>query len=398
MPRLNQILSFIIPVLISMFLGSGIKLVYYELCPILINDLNYPKLGRIYQLLFITLSSISTSLYYSIVFLFKSHHKGFSNHDKMYQSFETLVSKKTIVYIAVDTSGSPKTCEFCDGKIVPLRSRHCLDCKACITGFDHHCVWYSKCISINYTLKVFLQSMSISILSIFIGIIPLFPLVFNHLNLVINLTWNHKILNSIWWDRPWLSWIGGPSYRYIGAIILGYTYYSDILESDSKSTSTRKNQDSIFGKPSLSALMILFFSIVIILVATSMVAITVRNVVFKGLSTVEIERARRFERCGGRVIDGWDPRMKLWIPDGLGMGGGKVILIEPGTPIFDLGPYLNWKQLMGDRVFEWFVPFVISNKSDGFQWPISDKWMKHLQTQKSISEIDKKYSNHVLRK
>jgi hypothetical protein len=36
--------------------------------------------------------------------------------------------------------------------------------------------------------------------------------------------------------------------------------------------------------------------------------------------------------------------------------GGAVVLVDPSTPLFDLGPGENWRRLMGERWWEWLIP------------------------------------------
>lgn len=74
-----------------------------------------------------------------------------------------------------------KMCPYCQiARIMREGTQHCYDCGICIEGYDHHCVWSSKCIGKNNykCFKAFLWSSAVSfcfyIISIFIVIIYAF--------------------------------------------------------------------------------------------------------------------------------------------------------------------------------------------------------------------------------
>ncbi|MBW0541713.1 hypothetical protein O181_081428 [Austropuccinia psidii MF-1] len=342
----------------------------------------------IYPCCLILLLSITLTLYLSIYFQnVLTYFPSLSSAE-----LPAKISNKSIVYQCVDHLGTPSTCKLCLGKLLPLRARHCLDCNTCIPGFDHHCVWFAQCITLTHNLKLFVHTLFFAATTILLGLGPLYPIVARQVNLVVNLTWdsgsNGETLRRIWWDR-WWSWAGGPIYRYMGGLCLGYLYYPKI-ERESQldwnntvdqagikllSKSSLLSAQAIFSKPSFSMLLIVTSGTMIELVIIAMLVIVIKNNILRGLSSIEIERARRWNKSSST----WDPRLKLWVPDCKEKGKGKVVLLQPGIPIFDLGPRKNFEQIMGDRVWEWFVPWKSNNQLDGIEWPMSNDWMSYLR-------------------
>lgn len=114
--------------------------------------------------------------------------------------------------------------------------------------------------------------------------------------------------------------------------------------------------------PSLFSLVLVSFATFVSLVALAMIATVFHNLA-RGLSTVDIERDRRWRVMQGQrtrgesrqVADGkkdWDPRLRLWVPDGEGKGGGATVVVEPGDRIFDLGFRRNWEAVMGHSMLD----------------------------------------------
>jgi len=265
-------------------------------------------------------------------------------------------------------------------------------------GFDHHCVWFAQCIGLSSTLKPFLQVLVLGIVSILTGSLPVYPILYHHLRAVVRLTWSSHpsgdTLRRIWWRR-WWGWAGGPVYRYVGGLFLGYIYYAEIKHQHASGAAQAaddavwikapRSGDSGLYEPKLSWLIITAAATMVLMVMVAMVAIVFRTTIMKGQTSLEIERARRGAKRGGKASGA----LKLWVPeqlsttgsDGLGTRSGKVVLVPHHLPIFDRGPGPNFRLIMGDKVWHWFLPWnpaatIIPN--DGVEWPISDHWFRYL--------------------
>lgn len=209
----------IVPALMFLMIYLGSRLVLKELIPYLLEQAStddHRRLITLYKAFFSILVSSTSALYLAVYFnLFHSAAPLRPTHP----SIQNILNK-SIVYQATDLIGSPLRCSLCQDEIIPVRGRHCLDCDRCIPGFDHHCVWFAQCISLSSTLKPFLQVLVLGIATILTGSLPLYPVLRQHLAMVVRLTWsNHPsgdTLRRIWWDR-WWGWAGGPVYRFLFA-------------------------------------------------------------------------------------------------------------------------------------------------------------------------------------
>lgn len=104
------------------------------------------------------------------------------------------------------------------------------------------------------------------------------------------------------------------------------------------------------------------------LVDTVSISLVITTIVInarRGLSTVQVERIRRWKLLPlearspspsqtTRPIH--DPRIRLWVPLPLEecSEGGVVVHVDPTEPLFDLGARQNWRLLMGEQVWQWF--------------------------------------------
>ena len=70
-----------------------------------------------------------------------------TQHDKY---LEMMNNKKYRPKVRKTEKGSVKTyfrfCEKCNYDVDSNKAQHCKDCQVCISGMDHHCIFYSKCI------------------------------------------------------------------------------------------------------------------------------------------------------------------------------------------------------------------------------------------------------------
>lgn len=77
----------------------------------------------------------------------------------------------------------------------------------------------------------------------------------------------------------------------------------------------------------------------------------------RGLGAVQVERSRRWKlQQKSGIANAWDARLTLWIP--LPEGGGAVVRVDPAIRLFDLGASRNWRNLMGEQWWQWFLPWV----------------------------------------
>ncbi|KAH9447885.1 hypothetical protein MJO28_011427 [Puccinia striiformis f. sp. tritici] len=384
--RLNKVLNRIVPSLMFLMIYLGSKLVLNQSIPYLFehSSSDYHYWIKFYKLFFISQVSLTAALYLAIYLnLFTTPQSRLSGNPTIQK-----ISDRSIIYQCVDHTGSPLRCTICNDQIIPIRARHCLDCELCVPGFDHHCVWFAQCISITNTLKPFIQVLILGATAILTGAIPIYPIVLQHVRQVIRLTWSAQssgdTLRKIWWNR-WWGWAGGPVYRYIGGLCLGYIYYPEINLQDPSTTFTKaphggtKTQQAtklVLSEPTLSALLIVLAATMVLGVILAMLTIVLKNNILNGLSTLEIERARQAKRASREA------GVKLWVPSPAsdGQPRGKVIFVPPDLPIFDLGPKLNFQHIMGKQVWHWFVPWTIGHLPDGVEWPISDKWIDYLRS------------------
>jgi len=71
-------------------------------------------------------------------------------------------------------SGSPRFCPRCKiVKSIWKKTVHCSLCDVCIEGYDHHCVWTSKCIGHGNILPFGIFNVSVLILIIYMGVLAI---------------------------------------------------------------------------------------------------------------------------------------------------------------------------------------------------------------------------------
>ncbi|GAA5909184.1 hypothetical protein JCM6882_003760, partial [Rhodosporidiobolus microsporus] len=79
-----------------------------------------------------------------------------------------------------------------------------------------------------------------------------------------------------------------------------------------------------------------------------------------GLSAVQVERTRRWRLQRGQANPDYDARLRVWVPlpKEQSEAGGAVVVADPDVPLFDLGAEENWTSLMGERCWQWLMPWV----------------------------------------
>lgn len=90
----------------------------------------------------------------------------------------------------------------------------------------------------------------------------------------------------------------------------------------------------------------------------TVVFVVLRNA-SRGLSTVQVERARAYHNQTKRaplgLVPRYDARLRVWVPTDY-IGGGAISLVEPNIPLFDFGRRENLRRAFGDRWWKWCLP------------------------------------------
>ncbi|GAA6058523.1 hypothetical protein JCM10212_006962 [Sporobolomyces blumeae] len=366
--RPNWVLGKVIPALLVLFGVTGYRLVFSSVCK----------------------SSILSSI---IVARSLMLHL-FQILSRAPKKAPRAVEERRVVY-ACDAAGGPMRCfqDDCDGSFVSLRTRHCRDCRRCQPRFDHHCAFMDNCVQAE-TFKDFVLFILYAVLLLGVALVPLAPLQLRAFREVIDTTWTSDALEQAWWGRPWRSWLGGPVWHYAGAVVLGFYHYPSLSTDRPFLVPGVRVRRFVRGGvvyefdeplypalavPNLATLAIVSFATLIALIGISMLVVISLNA-RRGFSAVQVERIRRWRANP----TGYDARIRLWIPlppadDPKGHANparGAVVAVDPDTPLFDFGLGKNWRYLMGERWWQWFIPTKPSH-SDDFE--INPTVLAHLQ-------------------
>ncbi|GAA5873153.1 hypothetical protein JCM3774_000066 [Rhodotorula dairenensis] len=361
--RPNVWLGKAIPLILLVFVWKGWELVLFEIIPHVAA--RHPRLAPAYA---VTMHAalVMTLLSYFKVYL----HSQASPQEK---GLPPEVLAKEVIF-ACDGAGAPLRCfrDRCDGAWQTIRTRHCRDCGTCRPVFDHHCAFMDNCVAAE-THKAFFCFVAYAAVVLGLGLLPLAPPQWVALRKVVRATWSSETMAQVWWRR-WYCWLGGPIWRYAGAILLGYRQYQSQSDGEPDkgdagvANSALQRLDSL-SSPRLSTLAITGATTLILLIALSMVFVVIRNAA-RGLSTVQVERARAYHAQRKRAPLGlkprYDARLRLWVPTGrVGYtASGAVLLVEPDIPLFDFGRRENLRRALGDRSWKWCLPWVSGVHSD----------------------------------
>ncbi|BGP44507.1 Putative E3 ubiquitin-protein ligase [Rhodotorula kratochvilovae] len=358
--RPNVWLGKVIPLVLLVFAVRGYTLVLLEIIPLLWS--RRPLLAVIYAgVVHFTLAMTAYS-YFTVYFL------------PLDPPRETEPPKE--VY-ACDASGAPLHCHRarCGGAYQSLRTRHCRDCGTCRPVFDHHCGFMDNCVC-GPTLKPFACFLGYAAALLLVALVPLTPMQWRACREVVRETWWSEEMRDGWWTG-WRGWVGGPVYRYAGALLLGYRQYQrsaherPLLIPDTYTRTFRRGAVTYahdvplypsLAVPCLSTLFVTFFAAFISVIALVMLYVVTRNA-RRGLTSVQLER-NKLHRSSLAITAGYDARQRVFVPLPEREGGGAVVLVEPDVPLFDLGKEENWKRVMGERWWEWGMPWVPSRMND----------------------------------
>ncbi|BGP12456.1 Palmitoyltransferase swf1 [Rhodosporidiobolus nylandii] len=359
--RANPWLGKLIPSLLLVFAVKGYTLVARDVFPLIYR--RRPLAGLVY-FAWVNLTLAMTGWSYSTVY--------FTSRAPPKEK------EPPLPVFACDESGAPLRCYYdqCDGAWQSIRTRHCRDCGSCRAGFDHHCAFMDNCISAS-TYKPFFCFLLYAFLLLVVALVPLAPLQYRAVREVVQQTWGTSFMRELWWS-PWYGWAGGPVWRYAGAAFLGYKHYSrlapdrPLLIPDVETRTFRSGAATSaydvpvypsLALPRLSTLAIVVFAVLISSIALAMLVAVVRNT-RTGVSTVQLERTRRWRLQSGQANPGYDARLRLWVPLSDSEEGGAVVLVEPNLPLFDFGAGENWRKLMGKEWWEWLTPWRLGSSSD----------------------------------
>ncbi|GAA5981181.1 hypothetical protein JCM10908_004010 [Rhodotorula pacifica] len=361
--RPNVWLGKAIPLILLVFVWKGWELVLYQIIPHV--ALHHPRLAGSYAV------AMHAALAMTLLSYFKVYLHSQAPPRRREPPEE--VQAKRVVF-ACDEAGAPLRCyrDRCDGAWQTIRTRHCRDCGTCRPLFDHHCAFMDNCIDAE-THKAFFCFVAYATVVLGLGLLPLAPPQWAALRRVVRSTWHTETMAQSWWHR-WYSWAGGPVWRYAGAVLLGYRQYQQATGLESITGQTNETVNMLpavarprsLSDPRLSTLAITGSAWLIFLIALSMVLVVVRNA-SRGLSTVQIERARTYHAQRNRAPLGlkprYDARLRLWVtaPDG---SDGTVVLVEPDIPLFDFGWRDNLRRAFGDRWWKWLLPWTSTTHSD----------------------------------
>ncbi|GAA5908329.1 uncharacterized protein JCM6883_004349 [Sporobolomyces salmoneus] len=386
--RPNVWLGKLIPTLICIFGFYGYRLVLLEVYPLI--KAHTPTVALLY-LSWVNFFLGLVVFSYSLVYF---HRKPRTNSLQV----PAEVQQKRVVF-ACDEAGEPLRCDRdnCNGSYLSIRTRHCRDCQSCQVGFDHHCSFMDNCVSTSSTFNPFVTFIFYAVLLLVVALVPLAPLQYRAFREVIATTWRTEKMREDWWSR-WYSWVGGPVWRYAGAIVLGYLQYPSVsidrpflvpghrVKTLVRDGITYAYDESLYPRlatPTLSTLVLVAFATLIVGIGIGMLCMIILNA-RKGMSAVQVERTHRYrlqQRSG--ISTSHDARLRLWIPFSEtdtteGVEGGAVVMVEPDTPLFDFGPMENWKRLMGQNWWDWFVPTRIPPHDDTV---VNPSILEHLLTE-----------------
>ena len=117
---------------------SIILILFISGLQISLNILFYPKVNIVYMIFSLAIYAIFL-ISFLITFL---TNPGIPTRD-LYLSKEI----RNIINRDTESNEGYLTCNICNVFVKSdIKIGHCLSCKICILGYDHHCGWSSKCI------------------------------------------------------------------------------------------------------------------------------------------------------------------------------------------------------------------------------------------------------------
>ncbi|GAA93999.1 uncharacterized protein L969DRAFT_85522 [Mixia osmundae IAM 14324] len=352
--RANRLLGRVIPPALFVFIIHGWRIVSLHATPYLYYTLQRPRSAVLYCVGFNVLLCAMMYNYLSVYLLPR-------DHSRPPRAVPDDVREKRVIF-ECDRQGEPTRCwqDACNGSWRPARARHCRDCKRCRLGFDHCCPWFGTCITSPASGKAFIHFCFFVQPLLTLALSVILPLTISQVSKVVELTWTtdslgYELLAAEWWHH-WYSWSGGPGFRWLIGLLLGYWHLDRIVEHQPdlalvvpRSAVASSDPHYLLSQPRVATLLIVTIAVFVQLVALALLIVGTQQIA-QGVWTVEVQRARRWRRHGGNI----DDRLRLWIPaDGIHSDNrrhqGFIAAIEPDVRIYDRGPRENLTAILGER-------------------------------------------------
>ncbi|KAJ7113693.1 DHHC palmitoyltransferase-domain-containing protein [Mycena crocata] len=289
-------------------------------------------------------------------------------------------------YECVNLDGDLATCIKCRGAWKPPRTHHCSTCGVCRMDFDHHCPWVGNCVT-KSRMKTFLFMLLLAPIAYLVSVVPIYRTLMRHASLALAVSRRDAWANQVWWD--WYgSWVffGGPVGRWIFGMALGFR----ILKAE------RKADLPLIEQPNLRlfticALGLLFSAFTLILASW-----TAKDLL-RGLSTLDVlqeSRPRNSHRfvCIHEHISSDREDSGENVRHDVMESGKKVFSVLPGERIYDLGFWINLKDVF-DGPYRDPNNMLLIPDSEGFIWPkispaILNRMRKTTSASQNISTTD----------
>ncbi|KAH8917297.1 hypothetical protein BT69DRAFT_1323682 [Atractiella rhizophila] len=340
----------------------------------LFPSLRYNQQSVVFSMIYA--SGFGVFALYALVTYFRVYAQPL-HHSKPPFEVPKAVLERSVIYESSDLEGTPAKCfqGSCGGAWKPLRSRHCKDCGLC--KFD-------SCITLELTMKPFLQFVTIVPLLLTWALIPLVWPIGKHLSLIVRTVWldsNNQWMKDHWWSLR-RSWIGGPGWRWMGGLYYSFKYAT----LDAASSRNR------VACPSFSAFFLVFFATITLSLSTAMLYSVIWQLEC-GITSVEYERTKLWRRFQTKGEKGYDPRMKLWVP--FGEGQGCVMLVSPSQDLYNRGVHRNWRSVMGVTWRDWLSG--TPSEEVGKLAQVNEKWQQILleMARKQCGIDEHKESQHA---
>ncbi|KIJ55263.1 hypothetical protein M422DRAFT_63391 [Sphaerobolus stellatus SS14] len=254
----------------------------------------------------------------------------------------------TPFYECKDKHGKFLRCQKaeCNGRWKPPRTHHCSMCNECRVGFDHHCPWIGRCITLS-VMKEFILLLAIIPPTLVTLSCPILPLLSSQASLALEESYNSSWAHWVWWEK-WYSWIAvaGPPGRWIVGTVIGY-WLLDAEQCDSLGC--------MLQNPHARVLLTVIFALILAIFSLGLGLATAWRI-HRGETTVERARTRLgastyivindivLSASTTAVSTASSPSVSQVFPTSVETPEIKVMELLRYERPYDLGPSENWKQ------------------------------------------------------